>query len=60
MRKISFHTMSNKGSETMSILISFFKTLELQEKDVIQETLPIVKREIKLKKYKKEKLDLTA
>lgn len=60
MRKISFHTMSDKGSETMSILISFFKTLELQGYDVFRETLSIVKKEIELKKHKKEKLDLTA
>jgi len=60
MRKISFHTMSDKGSETMSILISIFKTLELQGNDVFQEALLLAKREIELKKYKKEKINLTA
>lgn len=54
LRKISFHTMSDKGSETMSILISVFKTLELQGSDVFQETLSMVKKEIIAKKYKKD------
>lgn len=39
MRKISFHTMSDHGSETMSILMSVFKTLELQNKNVFREAL---------------------
>jgi len=60
MRKISFHTMSDKGSETMSILISVFKTLELRDKNVFLETISIVKKEIESKKYKKENFSLTA
>jgi hypothetical protein len=55
MRKISFHTMSDKGSETMSILISVFKTLELQGHDIFKETLSMVKKEITSKKYKKDR-----
>lgn len=53
MRKISFHTMSDKGSETMSVLMSVFKTLELQGDDVLEKTLAIVKEQIKLQKYNK-------
>jgi len=53
MRKISFHTMSDKGSETMSIMMSVFKTLELRNADVFQEALNIAKSAIVAKKYKK-------
>ena len=61
LRKISFHTMSDKGSETMSILISVFKTLELQGYDVFHETLSRVKKEMITNKYKKnEKNDSAA
>lgn len=56
MRKISFHTMSDKGSETMSILMSVFKTLELRGVDVFKEALVIVQNEIAKNKYWKNNL----
>ena len=31
IRKVCFHTMSEKGSETLSILLSVFKTMELRD-----------------------------
>jgi len=58
MRKISFHTMSAKGSETMSILMTIFKTLELRSGNVFKEALVIAQDEIVKKKY--HKIDLAA
>lgn len=42
IRKNSFHTMSDLGSETHSILMTIFMTLELQKKDVFEETKKLV------------------
>lgn len=56
MRKISFHTMSDKGSETMSILMSVFKTLELRGLDVFKDALVIAQNEIVNRKYCKNSL----
>ena len=60
MRKISFHTMSNKGSETMETLMSIFKTLDLRGEDVFQRTLEIAKSEISNKAHKSINIDLAA
>lgn len=56
MRKISFHTMSDKGSETMSILMSVFKTLELRNKDVFREALCMAQNFILIRKNTKKNL----
>jgi transposase len=56
MRKVSLHTMSGKGSDTMSILMSVFKTLDLQGYDVFQESLNMAKNAIEDRKYRKNHL----
>jgi hypothetical protein len=56
MRKISFHTMSVAGSETMAILMTVFKTLELRGIDPFKGTLEIVKNEIKNRHFQKNRL----
>jgi len=56
MRKISFHTMSNEGSETMAILMTIFKTLELRGIDPLKGTLEIIKNEIKKRHFQKRRL----
>ena len=56
MRKISFHTMSDHGSETMSILMSVFKTLELQNKNVFREALRMAQDCILNQKKTKKRL----
>jgi hypothetical protein len=56
MRKISFHTMSDAGSETMAILMTVFKTLELRGIDPFKGTLEIVKNEIKNRHFQKNRL----
>lgn len=43
LRKIQFHTMSHTGSETLSILFSIFKTMELRELSPYHETISILK-----------------
>lgn len=61
MRKISFHTMSKKGSETMAILMTVFKTLELREEDPMRGMIEIVKKEIiKQKSFKIQKINSAA
>ena len=52
-RKVQFHTMSAKGSATMEVLISIFKTLELQGKDLYQETLKLTREAIVEEKLQK-------
>jgi transposase len=42
MRKNSFHTMSKQGSETLSILMTVFMTLDIQKKDVFLEVKKLV------------------
>ena len=56
MRKTSFHTMSEKGSETMSVLMSVFKTLELRNADVFQEALALAQKAIAYRKLSKNHL----
>jgi len=46
MRKVSLHTMSEKGSETMAILLSVFKTIELQNQNVFRATIELAKTQI--------------
>ena len=61
MRKISFHTMSKKGSETMAILMTVFKTLELRGEDPMRGMIEIVKKEIiKQKSSKNQKINSAA
>jgi hypothetical protein len=61
LRKISFHTMSAKGSETMSILMSVFKTRELLGENVFDDTLQLAKNAIIAKKSKRINItDLSA
>jgi len=55
MRKVSFHTMSAKGSETMSILMSVFRTLELRGLDSFEETLRMAREEIIRRKSTKSR-----
>lgn len=59
LRKIGFHTMSEKGSETLSILLSVFKTMEMQGLDPYTETLKIVQNYI-IQQKKSGKMDLAA
>jgi transposase len=54
MRKISFHTMSDQGSETMSVLMSVFKTLELRNKNVFREALSMTQDYILIQKSSKK------
>jgi hypothetical protein len=44
--------MSAKGSETMSILMSVFKTIELLGENVFDDTLQLAKNAIIVKKSK--------
>jgi len=56
MRKTSFHTMSDAGSETMSILMSMFKTLELRDENVLEGIILLAQKAIMDKKMKKADL----
>jgi transposase len=56
MRKTSFHTMSDAGSETMSILMSVFKTLELRDENVLESMILLAKKAIVNKKLTKHDL----
>lgn len=56
MRKISFHTMSEKGFDTMAILMTVFKTLELRGIDPFRGMIEIIKKEIIKQKSKKSKI----
>lgn len=53
IRKVCFHTMSDKGSETLSILLSVFKTMELRGLDPYSETLKLLEKYILEQKSKK-------
>jgi len=53
IRKVCFHTMSDKGSETLSILLSVFKTMELRGLDPYSETLKLMEKYIIEQKSKK-------
>lgn len=53
LRKIQHHTMSKKGSETMEIMLSIFKTFELQGKEPVNETIALVQNLIEKEKYSK-------
>ena len=46
IRKVCFLTMSDKGSETLSILLSVFKTMELRGLDPYSETLKLIEKYI--------------
>jgi hypothetical protein len=56
MRKTSFHTMSDAGSETMSILMSVFKTLELRDEKLLDGIMLLAKKAIADKKLAKNNL----
>ncbi len=61
LRKISFHTMSDKGSETMSILMSVFKTMELRGENVFNDSVKLAENAILAKKSKNQNpVDLSA
>lgn len=53
IRKVCFHTMSGRGSETLSILLTVFKTMELRGLDPYSETLKLLEKYIIEKKSKK-------
>ena len=61
LRKISFHTISDKGSETMSILMSVFKTMELRGENVFDDSVKLAENAIVARKTKiKNLIDLSA
>ena len=47
LRKTRFHTMSERGSETLSVLLTVFKTMELRGLDPYTETLKILETHIR-------------
>ena len=53
LRKTQHHTMSERGSNTMEILLSIFKTFELQGKDPFKDTVELAQSLIQKKKYSK-------
>ncbi len=53
IRKVCFHTMSDRGSQTLSILLTVFKTMELRGLDPYSETLKLLEKYIIEKKSKK-------
>lgn len=59
MRKNSFHTMSSLGSETQSILMTVFMTLDIQKKDVFLEVKKLVDTHLQ-KEAIKQKLTVAA
>jgi transposase len=58
LRKVRFHTMSAKGSHTLSVLLTVFKTMQLRGLDPYKETLKILQNHISNKKI--DKLPLAA
>jgi transposase len=59
MRKNSFHTMSEQGSETLSILMTVFMTLDIQKKDVFLEVKKLVEAHLQ-KETLKQKFTVAA
>lgn len=53
LRKIQHHTMSEKGSKTMEIMLSIFKTFDLQGKEPFEATLSLAQTLTEKKKYSK-------
>ena len=58
LRKNRFHTMSERGSETLSILLTVFKTMEVRGLDPYTETLKIL--ETHIRQQNSTKLSLAA
>lgn len=54
-RKVQFHTMSASGSATMEIMMSVFKTFDLQGADVYRAALELAKSGIIRKKQRKNR-----